>query len=215
MKSLSPLLCGLVLLSTVTNGFAAIHGPNTSPVTPAPAAPTDGILPQGAPTSAPATLKLNDYIVAVTTVVSLSDAEKKELHDLYTADGVALQSVLNDDKLSPLQKAQQVSDLRDVRNEKIASLLHDIDKQHAFFQVEAVYRVSLTELAADGGLLPPPSPDAAPPAPATAPTPTVPPAKSGTGGAMTTGASPSQPASTTPPPATNIPVTEPPPAPAK
>jgi hypothetical protein len=142
--------------------------------TPPPAAPN--------PTPPPANT-LDDYVVELVAMVNLSDKEKQEIHDLYTADGVALQKILNDESLSPLQKAQQVSDLRDTRNDKIEHILHDVDRQYAFLQVEAGYRVALTEYAADGGLVPPPPPappapaPAAAPAPASAPATNAPPAK--------------------------------------
>ncbi len=159
----------LVLLATTSGAFAAVApAANPAPPVSAPAAKTDA--PAPAPAAAPSIF--DDYITVVTTTLMLSDADKKEIHDLYVADGAALQKILNDDTLSPLQKAQQVSDLRDVRNGKIDQLLHNLDKQQKFIEVETTYRVALTEFAANGGLVPPPAPAAAPaPASANAPAP--------------------------------------------
>ena len=163
---LLPILLALII--TTTGAFAAVPAapapaantpPPAKPGTPAPTTPP-------APAAAPAPAILDDYITVLTTTLTLSDADKKAIHDLYTADGAALQKILNDDTLSSLQKAQQVADLRDVRNTKIDQILHDLDKQKAFSETEAVYRVSLTEFAADGGLAPTP-----PPAPSSAPEP--------------------------------------------
>ncbi len=112
---------------------------------------------------------MEEYTVELTARVPLTDAEKKEVEDIYTDDGPALKKILNDDSLSPLVKAQQVSDLRDARNAKIETLLHDLDRQKAFRDVEAIYRVALTEYAAGDAPVPPPAPAAATPAPAPAP----------------------------------------------
>jgi len=179
MMKLLPTLLGVIL--TTAGAIAAVPSTNapaaTPPpakagaTTPAPAAKPDAKNPAPAPVpaapAAPVT-KLDDYFVELVAKVNLTDAEKKQVEGLYTADGVALKNILNDDSLSPLQQAQQVSDLRDVRNEKILQILHEVDRQKEFLQVEAVYRVSLTEFAAEGGLVPPPP---AAPAPVAAPAP--------------------------------------------
>ncbi len=194
MKLLPSLLCGLALLTTTSIAFAA--------TAPAPAKPdaaafknssakaTTGLTPAetgqiNAPAEAAETpLKLDDYITELVPALNLSDVEKTEIHDLYAADTDALQKILNDASLSPLQKAQQVSDLRDVRNQKIESILHNLDRNHAFYQIEAVYRVALTKAVAESA-----------PAPATPPPTLVP------GAAATPEAAPlnSNPATPAPP----------------
>ena len=122
-------------------------------------------------TSTPAGLTLDGYIKILTTQLTLSDSEKQEIESYYVADGEKLKSILNDDTLSPMQQARQVSDLRDARNAKIESLLDTLDRQHEFSQIEPQYRVALTLLAANGGLVSAP----AAPAPSTpAPTPASP-----------------------------------------
>jgi hypothetical protein len=195
MKSIPSLLCGLVLLTTTSVAYAAA-APAAKPEakTPAPAT-TPAPAPAAAPTPAVATL--DEYITELVPVLTLSDTEKTEIHDLYAADNDALQKILNDASLSPLQKAQQVSDLRDVRNQKIESILHNLDRNHAFYQVEAVYRVALTEAVADSA----PAPATPPPAliPGAAATPEAAPLNSNP-------ATPEAPtAKTTAPPATNAP----------
>ncbi len=102
--------------------------------------------------------------------LKLNDDEKKNIQNYYLADGEALQGILNDGSLSPIQQAKEVSDLRDSRNARIEALFQDVDRRQAFHRVEAKYRVALTELAADGGLVaaPPPAPAPATNAPAPA-----------------------------------------------
>jgi hypothetical protein len=91
---------------------------------------------------------------ALADQLKLTADEKKEIQTYYLEDGPALEKILNDSSLSPLQQDQQVSDLRDARNAKITSLLGDVDRTQAFFQVESQYRVALIDSAAEGGLLP-------------------------------------------------------------
>ena len=150
----------LALLVTATGVFAAATGKSAS-TKPRPAAPVPTPTPPPAP--APVTLKLEDYINDLATTLKLSDADKKSVEDIYVADGDPMKEVLNNDALSPLQQAQQVSDLRDARNAKIEALLTDVDRQQAFLTIEARYRVALTELAANGGWVAPPPPPAAAP----------------------------------------------------
>jgi hypothetical protein len=119
-------------------------------------------LPQKIDSETP--VKFDSYIKDLTAELKLSDSEAKQITAYYVADSDKLQQLLNDDTLSPLQQAQQVADLRSARNEKIEELLHDFQRQRDFLQVEARYRVALTELAADGGLTAPPAPAPAPPA---------------------------------------------------
>ena len=88
----------------------------------------------------------------------MADGDKKKIEALYVADGPPLKGILDNDALSPLQKAEQVSDLRDARNAKVVDLLPDVGQQEAFFKIEAKYRVALTELAAEGGLVASPAP---------------------------------------------------------
>jgi len=121
----------------------------------APAPATDDALPQKP--MAGTTLKFDDYMSELTSKLQLSKTEAKEVASYYQGDADKLDQALNDDTLSPLQKAQQVADLRGARNEKIEDLLHDFQRQRDFLEIEARYRVALTELAADGGLAPAPA----------------------------------------------------------
>ena len=156
----------LALLATTTGAIAAAPATNAAPAVPAPATNAPAATHPVMSTSING-FKFDDYIKDLTTTLNLSDTEKQEIEGYYGADGVQLQTILNDDTLSPLQHAQQVSDLRDARNAKIEALLNDWERQHEFLKIEARYRVALTELAATGGLVsPPPAPTA--PAPATA-----------------------------------------------
>jgi hypothetical protein len=132
----------------------------TTAAAPAPAATTT---PAAKPAAKGAGSILDNYISDLTDAVKLSDDEKKEIQSYYQADGTTLQKILNNDALSPLQQAGQVADLRDQRDAKIDTLLQDPTRQHEFYEVEANYRVALTEFAADGGLVP-----ASPAAPAPA-----------------------------------------------
>ena len=155
MKTQLSCLLGILFLTTAPIFAATVPATN-----PAPAAPT----PPPAP--APAGSKFDDYINELGATLKLSEDEKKSIRSYYEADGNLLANTLNNDSLSALQKAQQVSDMRDARNAKINTLLHDSERQAAFSVIEAKYRVSLTELAANGGLIPPPA--APTPAPAAA-----------------------------------------------
>jgi len=161
------ILLGLfsLLPASAASTLAAAPSSNAAPATPAPAAvsPTPSPAPVPAP-SAPV-FKLDDYINDLATTLKLSDDEKKAIRGDYQADGNLLKNILNNDALTPLQKAQQISDLRDVRNTKIEALLHDFVRQQDFLKIEARYRVALTELAEDGGLAPTPSPTPTPAAP--------------------------------------------------
>ena len=115
----------------------------------------------------------------LTTELKLSDSEKQEIESYYVADNEKLKSILNDDSLSPMQQAQQVADLRDARNAKIETLLDTLDRQHEFSQIEPQYRVALTLLAANGGLVSTPAvpaPSTPAPAPATSANPPAAPA---------------------------------------
>jgi hypothetical protein len=167
---LSPSLFGCLLAFT-TCAFAAAPATNAPPGASAPPLegsrrpPGDGAgrpalgdrgLPTEAPAQASATheLKLDDYIKDLTTALKLTDTEKKKIEGYYVADGAQMKDILNDNALSPLQKARQVSDLRDNRNVKVGALLDDLDRQHEFLKIEARYRVALTELAPNGGLVP-------------------------------------------------------------
>jgi hypothetical protein len=152
----------LALLATASSALAA-----TAPATNAPpAAPAPPPAKAAAPAPAPAASILDDYITELTATLKLTDDEKKKITGYYLDDGATLKAILNNDALSPVQKAGQVSGLRDTRNAKIERLLQDVDRQHAFFPIEARYRVALTEFAADGGLAPAEPALAAPPAPA-------------------------------------------------
>ncbi len=160
MKSLPAIL--IVLCITCSTGFAASktapaatpesapQAATATPVsTPPPATPAPA---PAAPAPAPApTLKLEDFILDLATTAQLTDTEKKEVEDNYLSDGPKLLAILNNDALSPLQKAQQVADIRLARNVRIESILIDTDKRHAFVIIEAKYRVALTDLAANGG----------------------------------------------------------------
>ncbi len=171
MKPSRSLFGCLALLAATTLAFAAAPATNASHGVPAPvnnAADDQALdaLPEPAvPT--PPELKFGDYIKDLTAALKLTDAEKKKIEAYYVADAVQVKSILDNDALSPLQQARQVSDLRDMRNVKIEALLDDLDRQQEFLKIEARYRVALTELAANGGLVaaaPPPA--AASPAPA-------------------------------------------------
>ena len=188
MKLISSLFGCFAILITTSNGFAAVSSTNAPPASPVPATAATEKKPAGqakstpavnsakpalqtdvspvlAPTTQPVEIKFDDYMKDLADALKLSDDEKREIQTYYLADGVLLKNVLNNDSLSPLQQVQKVSDMRDVRNAKIEALLQDVDRKRTFFKVEARYRVALTELAADGGLVPAP----ATPPPASAP----------------------------------------------
>jgi hypothetical protein len=159
MKLLPALLCGLLVTSS--GAWAAAPATNAAPSAPAPAnktaanktpAPTPATAPASAAAPAVSTVTLDDYISDLNDELKLSASEKKQIANAYVNDAPALQNILNDDTLSPLQQAQKVSDLRDARNAKIEALLFDFDRQQKYLQIEANYRVALTLLAANGGL---------------------------------------------------------------
>jgi hypothetical protein len=176
MKSLSFSIGCAVLLIAAQGVFAAAPPTNAPPTASAPAAaqdqkpampaqspPPTNAAPVSVPPAEPAGLKFDDYLKDLGDTLKLTDEEKKSIQADYFADDARLENILNNDSLSPLQKARQVSGLRDARNARIEALLGNADRQRAFLQVEARYRVALTELAADGGLVAAPPP---PPAPA-------------------------------------------------
>ncbi len=163
MTKITPSLFGyLALLFATTLAFAA--GPAANPAPPS-AAPQNKSGATNAPTATPPpptpapvaaaapSVTFADYIKDLTSTLKLSDTEKQEITAFYVADNGPLQKILNDDSLSPIQKAQQVSNLRDARNTKILDLLNTLDRQHAFADIEAKYRVTLTDLAANGQLV--------------------------------------------------------------
>ena len=165
MKFSRSLFGCLAFLAATTVAFAAAPATNAPPAAAAPAnKETANKTPSAAPAAAapaPAPMNplLDGYIKDLTAALKLTDLEKKNIESYYLADGSQLKTILNDNALSPLQQAQKVSDLRDARNAKIEALLDDMDRQHEFLEIEARYRVALTELAANGGLV-----AAAPPA---------------------------------------------------
>jgi hypothetical protein len=176
MKLLPFLLGCFTIMATVCGARAAAPSTNAAPAAPAPATARDKkpappakpmtnthASPVVIPPSHPVELKFDDYLKDLADKLKLTDDEKKEIESYYLADGTLLKNILNNDSLQPLQKSQQVSDLRDTRNAKINTLLQDADRQQTFLKVEAQYRVALTELAANGELVPAPPP---PPAPA-------------------------------------------------
>jgi hypothetical protein len=139
-------------------GAAAPTGSNgtTAGGAPATKAPATGAAPGATAATAPkpAGSLLDTYIKDLADTLKLSANEQTEIQAYYLEDGAQLQKILNDPALSPLQQAQQVSDLRDARDAKIEAVLIGADRVHEFYQVEARYRVALTELAAQGGLVP-------------------------------------------------------------
>jgi len=158
----------IALSSAMTAAFAA--GPAANPAPPASAPVTKAAATNApaatppAPAPAPAGLTLDDYIKDLTAQLNLTDSEKRQIERFYVADGGQVKDILNNDAISPLQQAQQVAAIRDTRNTRIEALLDGLDRQRDFLRIEAKYRVALTELAADGGLVAAPPP--APPAPA-------------------------------------------------
>jgi len=174
MKLLLPFL-SLLLLSLLPEAAAATDAapaPAKKDATAKPGAPEPAAASAAAAAPAPAapavpaapasTFTFAKYLDALKTGLKLSDDEQKQVQAFYLADGPTLQNILNDGSLSPLQQAQKVSDLRDARNGKIEALLENSDeRRREFMAIEAQYRVALTELAADGGLVAPPAPAAA------------------------------------------------------
>jgi hypothetical protein len=153
----------------VTTGSAPANAKAAAPSSP-PKAPPPGATSPAASTPMASGLTLDGYIKDLTTELKLSDSEKQEIESYYIADGDKLKGILNNDALSPRQQAQQVADLRDARNAKIDELLDTLDRQHEFAQIEVRYRVALTMLAAEGGLVSAPAaPASATPGPASAP----------------------------------------------
>lgn len=148
------LLTCLALSTATTVALAAAPATNAPPAAAAPANKA-GATNAPAATQAPASsgLKLDDYFKDLKATLNLSDSEQKQIETYYANDGDQLKTILNNDTLSPLQQAEQVSKLRDTRNAKIEALLHDLERQREFLKIESRYRVALTELAANGGLV--------------------------------------------------------------
>ena len=164
----SPSLLSCLALVAFTPLIVAAAPATNAPASNAPA-PAIKIADNKTPVATPppaaaqpsATTGLFDaYLKELTAALKLTDSEKKKIQGYYVADGAQIKEILNNDALSPLQQARQVSDLRDVRNIKIKALLDDLDRQSEFLKIEARHRVALTELAANGALVaaqPPPS----------------------------------------------------------
>jgi hypothetical protein len=106
---------------------------------PAPAKPV--------PVKPPASV-LDNYLKDLGDTLQLTADEQKQIRGYYAADAAQLKNIFNDSTLSPLQQAQQVSDLRDRRDDKIEMLLNDPGRRRNFFALEARYRVALVEAAA-------------------------------------------------------------------
>jgi hypothetical protein len=128
----------------------------TAKATPAPSAPPAATASVPAEkTASPASKAgasiFDNYLDDLNDAVGFSPEEKTEISHYYTADGAALKNILDDSSLSPLQQNQQVDDLRQKRDAKIDALLTDPTRRHAFYEVEARYRVALVEFAANGG----------------------------------------------------------------
>jgi hypothetical protein len=160
MKLAQNLLGCLVLLVTSAGALAAAPATNAPPAVPVPVK-KDTISEKKTPAvatvaAAQGESTLENYLKELTAELKLSDAEKKEIETSYLDDGLPLKNLLNNEALSPLQQAQQVADLRAARNTKIEALLADADRRQEFLRIEAKYCVALTELAANGGLVPPP-----------------------------------------------------------
>ena len=173
-------LIGCLTFSALTSAaFAAEPSTNAAPANnaapatnAAPAAPAaakkdaaPAPAPAAAPAPAPTGFTLDVYMKDLTDQLKLSKTEQQEVQADYVNDGPKLKGILNDPSLSPLQQAQQVSDLRNQRNAKIDGLLDDLGRKQLFLENEAKYRVALTMLAADTGLASP-TPPASAPAPA-------------------------------------------------
>jgi hypothetical protein len=135
-------------------GAASPNGSNgtTAGGSPATKAPATGATAAAPPK--PADTLLDKYLKELTDTLKLSADDQKEIQAYYLQDGAQLQKILNDPSFSPLQQAQKVSDLREARDTRIEGILIGADRVHEFYQVEARYRVALTELAAQGGLVP-------------------------------------------------------------
>jgi hypothetical protein len=123
---------------------------------------------------------LDAYISALASDVPLSKDEQTDVKTYYLDEGAKLQAILNDASLSPLEQTQHVDFLRDALNLHVAALLGDPDRAAQFARLERSYRVSLIDLAAQGGLVPTstppqvPEPTATTPAQAEKPTPGIP-----------------------------------------
>ena len=126
-------------------------GTNQAPTAPAPAASAP-VAPAPAASSPKTNPALSAYLDALNDQLTLSKSEQTDIKTYYLADGAKIQSILNDDALSPIDQQRQVDDLRTARNAKIDALLKDVDRQGKFREVENSHRVDLIKAAANGGL---------------------------------------------------------------
>jgi len=148
------LLTCLALSTATTMTFASTHKKPAPPsTTPTANVASTNALAATPPAPAAPTVTLDDYMKDLKSELNLSASEQQEIQSYYVADGAQMQTILNDDTLSSLQKYQQVSDLRDARNAKIKAMLNDLDRQQTFANIESKYRVTLTLLAANGQLV--------------------------------------------------------------
>jgi hypothetical protein len=108
--------------------------PNAAPTTNAASATPPAAVPETPPTPASG-VTLDAYIKDLTSELKLSAAEAKEIEDYYADDSSALNKILNDASLSPLQQTEQVDAMRDARNDKITALLEDTVRRHAFMEM--------------------------------------------------------------------------------
>jgi hypothetical protein len=164
MKFSRSFLSCLALLATASAAFAATPAKKPAPSTnAAPSAPASTnaapvAAPAPAPAPAPTGFTLDVYLKDLADQLKLTDTEKQQIQAYYVNDGPRLQAILDDPTLSPLQQAQEVASLRNDRNARITALLDELGRKQLFLQIEAKYRVALTLLAADGGLVAPPAP---------------------------------------------------------
>jgi quinoprotein glucose dehydrogenase len=103
------------------------------------------------PPSVQAVAMLDGYLDVLAAKLALSLNEKAAIKADYLGDGADLRDVLNDRSLSPLEQQRRVDAIEQARDAKIDALLGDIDRRHAFHELEAAYRVKLLDLAAQGG----------------------------------------------------------------
>jgi hypothetical protein len=159
-----------------TSALAPVTGKPTTTAVPNTAPAPTAAPPSPAPASS---VTLTAYLSALASDVPLSKDEQTDVQSYYLNDGAKLQDILNDESLSPFEQTQQIDALRDSRNARISALLNDAGRDAQFLRIESDYRVSLVELAAQGGLVPAstparvPEPTATTPAQAEKPTPGI------------------------------------------
>jgi quinoprotein glucose dehydrogenase len=102
------------------------------------------------PPSVEGSALLDAYLDTLATKLPLSAEEEAAIRAEYLAGAPAVHEAMNDRSLAPLEQQQRVDAIEQARDARIDAQLQDVERRHAFHEIEAEYRVRLVDLAARG-----------------------------------------------------------------